>query len=369
MRYILQLSTGSFGRSTLKEEDVIQKLDACLEALEADKVIFGWAQDDELNQRICEFLDARQVEKYLWLPVFAEIQDFKQVRRNKKITEDGNARFHVYEGDAFEFACQSDENAIEHAEKVFDRLTRECHVEGVFLDRIRYASVATSPAAIYGCWCPQCQDKYREKGIDTEKIEKMAEKGGFRAFLPEQKQNGVYRISDPDVDMLMEVKRELISRQVAKMCRRFRTKGLKIGIDTFAPVIADFVGQDLVTLGKMADFVKPMIYLRTDAPAGLPFELEGMGDKFRERLNELWGGAVDSIPMASFQISGLRNAGIPVAPGIDVNEIEGICSADTKYVENFLRSLEEAGCHEVVLSWDAMRISKEMIKNLAVYKG
>lgn len=367
MKYIIQLNTGSFSRSILEAEEVISKLKYCLKLLKVEKLIFGWAPDIELNRKICEFLEDYPVEKYLWLPVFAEIQDLKKTRINKNIVAEEKTDFNACEGDEFDFACQSDYNAVKRAVEVFEQLTQGCHVEGVFLDRIRYASVATSPGAVYGCWCSQCRDIYASNGADINRIQKIASKRGFEKFLPVAQKHGVYQFSDPDIDRLMEAKRNIISRQISELCRIFRSKKIKVGVDTFAPVIADFVGQDLVTIGKQVDFIKPMVYLRTDAPAGLPFELRGMGERFCERLEEVWGGPADCMPLIAEQMKQLKEMGIRVTPGIDANAIHGICTTDTDYVKSFLKHLQEVGCDTVVLSWDIMRISREMIEELAAY--
>ncbi len=54
---------------------------------------------------------------------------------------------------------------------------------------------------------------------------------------------------------------------------------MKIGIDTFSPFISYFTGQDLEKLQEVADFIKPMMYRTTKAPAGLPFEFERFIDE------------------------------------------------------------------------------------------
>lgn len=364
MRYIIQLSTGSFEKSSVKAADVLQKLELCCRHLRPEKLIFGWAPDAELNRMICEFSAEQGMESYLWLPVFAEIQDFTKVRINRKITQDKEKAFNTDGGDRFEFACQSDALTLKRVEEVFDKMTDGCAVNGVFLDRIRYASPAVSGNAIYGCWCPHCQNTYQSCGVATGKILEMAGNRDLGKFIPKERHGMAYRFADQNVDRLMEAKRTVISRQVSQLCGAFRKRGLKIGIDTFAPAIADFVGQDLPALGKQADFVKPMVYLRTNAPAGLPFELKGLGEAVKRKLDQLWGGPVDTITNVVKQVCLLKDMGIGVTPGIDVNKIEGICSADGNYVRTFIEELGKAGCDAVVLSWDVMRISREMTETL-----
>lgn len=238
-------------------------------------------------------------------------------------------------------------------------------MDGVFLDRIRYASAAGGISSLYGCWCPQCQDLYRKNGVDTERIMEMARAGKREQFMPRSLERSIYRYGDEDIDRLMAAKRQIITSQIGALCDRFHSRGLKVGADTFAPPIADFVGQDIDALAEKVDFVKPMVYLRTDAPAGIPFELRSLGDDIKKRIDALWGGDTGDMEMLIRQMQGLRDRGCVTAPGIDANRIEGICGADTAYVKEFLQKLEAAGIDRAVLSWNIMRIEKATIEELA----
>jgi len=361
MRYILQLSTGSFSQSELKAEEAVKVLEYCMRVLDVEKVIFGWASDVKLNQEISRMLDGHPVEKYLWLPVFAEIQDREDVQRNVKAAEEREQEINACKGDSFDFVCQSSPENMEYAMEVFDRLTEGCHMDGVFLDRIRYASAAGSVSALYGCWCPRCRDIYVKNGVNTERIWHMAKAGQIAQFMPAALEQSVYRYADRDIDRLMGVKRQIISSQVGALCDKFHERGLKVGADTFAPSVADFVGQDIDALAKKADFIKPMVYIRTDAPAGIPFEMRSLGGGIKKKLDRLWGEDTESMESAIRQMQKLKNKNYNIAPGIDANRIEGICGADTAYVKEFLQKLMAAGIDRAVLSWDIMRISRETI--------
>lgn len=361
MRFILQLSTGNFNRPACKVQDAERMLEYCMEALDVEKVIFGWAADNELNREISGVLDRYPVEKYLWLPVFAEIHSGEAVRRGVELTKEKQKALHTCKGDAFDFVCQSSQESLDGAEEVFGKLTEGCFMDGVFLDRIRYASGAGGVGALYGCWCPVCQALYEKNGVDTERIKYLAKRASMVQFMPKELEKGIYRYEDEDIDRLMAVKRKNITDQVRRLGRRFHERGLKVGADTFAPVVADFVGQDIFALAKEVDFVKPMVYIRTDAPAGLPFELRALGGEVKERLDELWGGDTGSMELSVKQMRELKGAGSMTAPGIDANYVKDICSADAAYVKEYLSKLAAAGAESVVLSWDIMRISRETI--------
>lgn len=51
---------------------------------------------------------------------------------------------------------------------------------------------------------------------------------------------------------------------------------MKVGVDTFAPFIAYFVGQDIEKISELVGFVKPMMYRITQGPAGLPLEIDSL---------------------------------------------------------------------------------------------
>ena len=61
----------------------------------------------------------------------------------------------------------------------------------------------------------------------------------------------------------------------------------------------------------------------------------------------------------------LLDTGANVAPGIDVNRIEPICTATPEYVCTYLKRLEEIGCKSAVLAWDAMRMGEDVLDAIA----
>ena len=49
------------------------------------------------------------------------------------------------------------------------------------------------------------------------------------------------------------MKRAVITQTVAYLPKAFYKQGLQVGLDAFAPVLADIVGQDLSALGSIVD--------------------------------------------------------------------------------------------------------------------
>lgn len=366
MKYILQLNTGSFTHTAADAQEFVFRLGHCLDRIDVEKVIYGWSPDCPVNEEITGFLEKKGIEKYLWLPIFCEIHDPETAEASEDIHGAGNhAIDDLCEGESFDFVCQSSEKNIAHAIRVYEDMTAGMPVDGVFIDRIRYASAANSVRDLYGCWCPRCRARYEAAGVDVKRILGLSREGGVNAFMPRAIEHGVYRYEDSDIDALMRVKRGIVTEAAEKLCTHFRSAGKKIGIDTFASGVSDFVGQDLEKLGAMVDFIKPMAYLKTNAPAGVPFEIGALGKDIAARISQLGGSDACSMDAAVAQFAALMKTGAYVAPGIDVNRILPICEATPEYVTAYLDRLEGIGVESVVLAWDAMRMGEDVLDVIA----
>ena len=364
MRYILQINTGSFTR-TADLAVLRARLTRCLDALDVERAIYGWSPDRAINEEIVRILEDRGVEKYLWLPVFSEIHTPESERFTGVDGAREQALGDVCEGDSFDFVCQSSAKNLARAAEVFDDLTRDLPVEGAFLDRIRYASAAGGAAELYGCWCPRCRRIYKEAGVDTQAILRADRARSADDFIIEDAQGGAFRYADANLDKLMRTRRTIISASVQKLCDHFHGLGKKVALDTFAPCVADFVGQDLRALGRMADFIKPMVYLKTNAPAGLPYELQALGPAVQDSLRRALGADPGDMEATVEQLRALLDAGAQVAPGVDANRVERFCDASCDYVLRFADLLEAAGFSSMTLSWDVTRIPQDVIDALA----
>lgn len=143
MKYLLQINTVLFTHTAAEGRAITKKLDQCLSMLDVDRVIYGWSPDREVNRQVAEYLDKQGIEKYLWLPIFCEIHAPKSADPFVTITGEGNHAIDgICRGENFDFVCQSSSKNLERAMTVYDELTDGLRVEGVFIDRIRYASAA-----------------------------------------------------------------------------------------------------------------------------------------------------------------------------------------------------------------------------------
>jgi hypothetical protein len=72
----------------------------------------------------------------------------------------------------------------------------------------------------------------------------------------------------------LQFRSHMVSRLAARYAQAAHAEGLSIGLDLFAPSLAALVGQDYRSLSLSADFIKPMLYCKAFAPAGMPLEFQ-----------------------------------------------------------------------------------------------
>ena len=123
-------------------------------------------------------------------------------------------------------------------------------------------------------------------------------------------------------------------------------------MDLFAPFMAPFVGQDYEILAQHADFIKPMLYRMTDAPAGMGFEYE--------LLRQAVPGASGypdfrmDVAFLDSQLQAMEPYPCAKYPGIEINYREGVAETSPEYVKESLEAVLRHGFAGAVLSWNIM---------------
>ena len=369
MRYVLQMNTGSFHSCATTAAEATRQLTRCIRALPVDGVIFGWSGERAVNRAVCELLAREGIAAYLWLPVFSELMHPERAKTFVSAASEDARAIRLCRDESFEFVCPSAEENVDLALESFLQLTDGLPVAGAFIDRIRYPSAANFAGALMGCQCAACREACAAAGLDEPALSRLQPED----FRPRSMEKGRYGLTSAAAEKLFAVRRERIDRAAARLCAHFHGRGLRVGLDSFAPALADYVGQDVWNLTEMVDFIKPMMYRRTYAPAGIPFELEALearcGPGFIARMREVWGADPASAEGCAKQLNMLAAARGDVRPGIEVNAIEQICDADADYIRRSLRDAKAAGCTSAVLSWDILRMPPARVEILARIAG
>lgn len=375
MRFTVQLFTGGFFSPAAGLATVVNPLRATLRRLRPERVIWGWNTDDELNRAIVDTIHAAGAEAYLWLPILSEVPPSFNLQPAICYTGEPQQGVAVMPGEEFRFFCPGSLQGAQAISAFYDRYFSALKPDGVFLDKIRQASFAGGVENGFGCFCPGCQKKYLEAGVDPGEVVELLRQEP-ELLIPKAKGAGRYIFSHPLVDGFFQIKAGIVTLAVSDCIQAFRRKGLQIGLDVYAPVLAPFVAQDLPALAQQANFVKPMFYRITKAPAGIPYELDWLRKSYLQwgapdplpALKDIWGIA-DLCGPESLQAqlkAVCREPGNSI-PGFEYNVVPGICEADPEYMRENVDVLLKAGCESAVLSWNLLADSGRNVDALANY--
>ena len=289
----------------------------------------------------------------LWLPVFTEISDVAETDQALDLFGQPIVTPAEQAGKAFVYACPSSRRNIQAVKDVYERYFAECGFDGVFLDRVRSQSFVTGATGVLSCGCENCRQAFRQKGVDTETVREQYELKKDSFFdMAAYPMNGQFELKNPLARRFFEAKEEIIGEAVWNLCRFFKGKGMIVGLDLFAPVISRFVGQNYEMITKYADFIKPMLYRRTDAPAGIGYEYA---------LFELYAPAArgrvslpEDITLLETQLDAVGKVSCGKYPGIEINYDKEIVRTDPDYIAESLAAVRRHGFEGAALCWNIM---------------
>lgn len=386
-KIVLQIFTGGFKDDAADWGRVEGKLKSALDRLPVEKVIAGWALAPELYLRIKRVLEAHGAELYLWLPAFSEIS---ALAPSRVIIDDRGKpaeSFHLSESENFEFYCPNAPESTRNVIAAYEAHFRQIPFDGVFLDKIRYGSFANGLSGVFGCFCPECTRRYGAWGLDADALRWEMEnvragRGMYRdiplGLLAYEK--GDYAFSRDIWRSFFACKASAVTHAFQALADYFRESGLKVGADVFAPCLAYFVGQDVNALAASADFVKPMLYGRTNAPAGLPFEYrrlieaaapfapEAAEKKLRRLLPLIKAGrGCADMVFVRKELEWMASSSPSVYAGIEINRLPDIAPIEPRDIVETLSALADTNCGGFVLSWDLLSAPSENIDAAAQF--
>lgn len=365
MKKLLQIYTGGVSGRNLSIQQISQKLEE-LEDYRIDGIIVGWSLDWQIYRWLRTYTRKNGIELYLWFQVLAE---FKSLGDFTNVTDmDGKTlRSAVFDGDEeFSFYCPSHPDTLGSLRHIYEKYFSEIAFDGVFLDRIRFPSPAMDRNALFSCTCSFCMKRYERRGIGRRDIEEAQihmqegmEQGRF--YCIEGYKNGKYSFYSPKVEKYLHVRTELITETVKELAEYFKKKGLKVGLDLFAPFLAVFVGQSYTELSTAADFVKPMLYRYTYTPAGMKYELEGMAGEMAGSIKRIVG--MEDGRLTEFMKRELQTAqklvSCDIYAGMEVHTAKDLPLVETQSVREGAELTEKMKCAGRVASWNILEASKE----------
>lgn len=341
MRYILQIFTGGWDKPNYTAEEILCRLKQLIPKMPVDKVILGWYPDETLYRSVGEYLHENGVDMLLWMPVFAELGDYVPMKPACDLWGKVLGSAAEQEGENFAFCCPTDRGNLQAVTAVYEKAFAGAGFDGIFLDRVRTQSFVGGVEGVLSCGCEKCRQAYRLHGVDLDEVAQTCDLDKDRFFAA-------------DSDLLkrfLDAKQKIIAESISTLCRSFKARGLQVGLDVFAPLMSSFVGQSLPLLARDADFLKPMLYRCTFAPAGIGYEYEQL------RRCAPGAGYPDIVTDEAFlksELDALRGLPCRMYPGIEVNRRDDIAPTDADYVRRSLAAFAESGVEGATLSWDVM---------------
>ncbi|MCL1806195.1 MAG: hypothetical protein FWG31_00660 [Oscillospiraceae bacterium] len=357
----VQIYTGGF-ESPPEPLDVpllIGKLEKILQKAEINCVMIGWNPNANIGG-VVNFCKWHGIDVYLWLPVFSGLKGLSPL-----IGPNGNPvkqAFQAEKGERFDFGCPANPDNLRRVKQNVENRFSGVLYDGVFLDKIRFPSFICGLEPMLTCFCPYCLPLH---GLSDE----LALARGDNPLGINLYSQLRYELEDEALARLFVYKADVITAAAADLSGHFRQKGFKVGLDLFAPFLSFFVGQDYGRLAPYADFIKPMFYRRTNAPAGIPFEFEKMlaafgGDVWvRNAQKRFLRKAINTKKFTNAfinrEIKGIRDqiGAVKLYAGVEINYLAKTAPVTAGYIRESISSLK--GADGFALSWDLSSISDE----------
>lgn len=359
--YILQIHTGSFLNVNTNIQQIKEKIGKIIEHHNIKAVILGWYLDKSFNNTILDYFHQKNISCYFWLPVLSEVD---QIKSSVLLTDyqgrQGNS-VSVIKDESFTFMCPSHSTSYDNICKIYEKYLSSLKIDGIFLDKIRFPSFANGYGEGFGCFCSSCQNIYQEHSIDISYIKSCIDNHDSILLKGHYDKFGHYILTDKKINLFYQVRANIITDFVGRLCDYFHQKHLIVGLDIYAPFFAYHCGQNIHLLSKKADFLKPMFYRFTQAPAGMQYEYDAYIKHFKE--TDYFKMQPISLNSLNQQVNFLKNAQCEVYPGIEINTIEDICSTNaSRFIEtrNFFRQSFQT----IVCCWNCLLMNDEIQNSL-----
>ncbi len=366
--YIVQVYLGGWETPDYAADRIIRRIDSVSQMIPVKKVIIGWSLDKDIYRQVGDYLHSKDIRMLLWLPVFAETEEICDNTPAVDLWGRVPANYDLAAGEGFRFNCPTDSQNAAHIVALYDHCFSDCGFDGVFLDRIRTQSFVSGVSGVLSCGCPVCAEHFAAEGILLEDVKAACETRGDSFFsVTGYAPDTGFCFEDSLAAAFFKAKGHIVSNAVAAIADSLKSRGLEIGMDLYAPFMAPFVGQDYSILAQHADFIKPMLYRQTFAPAGMGFEY----DLLRKAVPGASGYpefVMDSDFLTS-QLEAMASCPCAKYPGIEINYRADIVPTSPAYVTESLSAVMRQGFDGAVLSWNIMEAPDAHIACLAPKKN
>ena len=356
--------------------DAVARLRAACTMLPIAALLIGWDLPPALLHACADEAQRQQLPLYRWHPLLTSDGVLEPRAEWMTIGAQGEPVPGFLNMPEFTFVCPNNPDARTAVLARIQDSLRSGIYQGIFLDRMRWPSPAADPIGALACFCPYCQAKAAEQGIDLEaQRRQVLALDGDPMLVRELFGRGTGLLAP-----LQHFRHQSITRIVSEAVDAARALGCAVGLDGFSPALTPLVGQALGLLSRRADWTKIMSYGHTLGPAGLPFELLGLADWLVARGGLDERSALQTLAAASdlplpverrllrrhgLSASALaqevqRAAELGIKPclfGLELVELPGVAELHDSQIRADLAAIRPAKTDGLALSWDLRFIS------------
>jgi hypothetical protein len=382
----------------MDRSQVIERLQAAVEQLPITHLLIGWHLPSALLDACRRAADRLGLRFLRWQPL---LTTDKEIQLDPSWQVEGLAGHKVagYRGlPEFTFTCPNHPDAQEAVREHLEALAHLGIYQGFFLDRIRFPSPSPDPMVSLACFCEHCCRKAGEDGLDLVEarasiMRLMQEENARISFVKILLSGGSGRAETADEHSLhqfMSFRQKSVRDFLELAIRPLNDADVEIGLDAFSPCLTSMVGQDLVEMGKLVDWVKLMTYAHTLAPAGLPYELLGwvhylirsthlgetqalelVSQSTRLQLppgcHELEVNGLAPLDLEKEVQRGIESISQPVLAGVELVDLLGVTRLSPSQIRADLAAIQRARPSGLALSWDLLHIPLERLELVRPY--
>lgn len=398
MKISIQYLEGTAARDRISPAEARGRLRAAFDHIQFDRVMLGWDLQPRIIEACAEECARRGAELYLWQPILVGHGPFRSDVRERVVALDKVAAGQAEEPIEFTFMCPNRAEVRERALECLSDAVSGGWYQGVLLDRIRWPSPALGPTRNLGCFCESCAEAAASAGLDLEAargaiLDRLATPDGRRVMANRLLKPGRQAKGEADdpIGRTLDFRAASITALVKEIAEAMHARGMKVGLDCYAPTLTRMVGQDLSALAAHADWTKVMTYARAFGRASLPFELEGLTDwlmaggeteasalaclseatgwqlpSLREVIR---GGGLGAAILTEELRRGRAQVGEGLLAGIEVLEIPDVSMLNRQQIQKDAMAVRAGEPDGVVLSWDLWHMPEWRLEMAASLYG
>jgi hypothetical protein len=393
MNVSIQYLEGGSPADMVSPEEARGRLHTAFEDLPLAMVLLGWDLPPRVVEACAEECALQGADLYLWQPLLTAHGPFQPDPAWSVVGLNGQPVAGFEKKPEFTFVCPNRPGVRESILRHLDAALASGYYRGVFLDRIRFPSPSGDPASQLGCFCEACCEASGQAGFDLSRVRQdllrlIATPEGRQAAA--RRMLSVPGVPEPhgplqSLSHLLQFRVRSISAMVEEAADVARTRGMRVGLDCYAPTLTRMVGQDLPVLASHCDWIKVMTYARAYGPASLPFEILGLADWLmgsdggsESAVMGFLAGATGWLLPASREearhgrlspsilTEEIRRGRVShdrlLLAGIELVEIPGVAELGEDQIRADSEAVLAGAPDGVVLSWDLLRIPPDRLR-------